>query len=236
MRLVLGLRACPAPSRLSACSTEPPAYLAPSLRTDRSGRQGCRSGGGQREAIRRLAPTDVVGEPGLVPGGPAWAEDRACRGTIGDVTVHNLRVPDDETCILDGTLVEGTVKVESDAVLKAYGIRVQNTDHPQRSDRRQPTVQGELAGAGRRQRRPREQGRPVRGLSRARRSEVSVEEPYFAYSTERVSRTTVILIWPGYCSSSSTCLAMSRAMTCADRSSMSSGLTITRTSRPACIA
>ena len=60
--------------------------------------------------------------------------------------------------------------------------------------------------------------------------------PHLAYSTERVSRTTVILICPGYCSSSSTCLAMSRAITCAERSSMSSGLTITRTSRPACIA
>jgi hypothetical protein len=61
----------------------------------------------------------VVGEPGLVPGGPAWAEDRVCRGTIGDVTVDDLRVPDDETCILNGRSVGGTVKVESDAVLKA---------------------------------------------------------------------------------------------------------------------
>src|SRR4030095_3329755 len=57
-----------------------------------------------------------------------------------------------------------------------------------------------------------------------------------SHGAERVSRTTWILICPGYCSSSSTCLAMSRAITCAERSSMSSGLTITRTSRPACIA
>lgn len=60
----------------------------------------------------------------LVSGGAAWAEERVCRGTIGDVTVDNLRVPDEATCTLNGTLVEGTVKVESDAVLKAYGIRV----------------------------------------------------------------------------------------------------------------
>src|SRR5262249_50535275 len=59
---------------------------------------------------------------------------------------------------------------------------------------------------------------------------------YLAYSTARSSRTTVILIWPGYCSSSSTCFAMSRARTCAARSSTSPGVTMTRTSRPACMA
>ena len=60
----------------------------------------------------------------LLFGSPAEAEERVCRGTIGDETVDNLRVPDDATCTLNGTFVEGTVKVESDAVLKAYGIRV----------------------------------------------------------------------------------------------------------------
>lgn len=66
----------------------------------------------------------AVGAAVLVPGGLVWAEERVCRGTIGGVTVDNLRVPDAATCILSGTLVEGTVKVESNAVLKAYGIRV----------------------------------------------------------------------------------------------------------------
>src|SRR5919106_1770867 len=65
------------------------------------------------------------------------------------------------------------------------------------------------------------------------------EEPsvhYLATSTARVSRTTVILICPGYWSSSSTCLAMSRARTWAARSSTFSGRTMTRTSRAACMA
>src|SRR5262249_32883337 len=60
--------------------------------------------------------------------------------------------------------------------------------------------------------------------------------PQRAYSVARVSRTTVILICPGYWSSSSTCFAMSRAITCAERSSTESGCTRTRTSLPACIA
>src|SRR6266542_172841 len=40
-------------------------------------------------------------------------------------------------------------------------------------------------------------------------------DPYLAYSTALSSRTTVIRICPGYWRSSSTCLAMSRARTCA---------------------
>ena len=59
---------------------------------------------------------------------------------------------------------------------------------------------------------------------------------HFAYSVERDSRITVILIWPGYSRLSS----ISRAIWCdsstAASSSISVGFTITRTSRPACIA
>ncbi len=54
-----------------------------------------------------------------------------------------------------------------------------------------------------------------------------------AYSTLRVSRITVTLIWPGKTKSSSTLRAMLRASDAALMSSISSGLTITRTSRPA---
>jgi hypothetical protein len=43
---------------------------------------------------------------------PAQAEERTCRGTLGRVTVDNLRVPASATCILNGTRVKGTVKVE----------------------------------------------------------------------------------------------------------------------------
>lgn len=54
----------------------------------------------------------------------AEAEERTCRGTLGRVTVDNLRVPASATCILNGTRVKGTVKVERGATLKASAIRV----------------------------------------------------------------------------------------------------------------
>ena len=54
----------------------------------------------------------------------AQAEERACRGTIGSATVDNLRVPQGASCTLNGTKVEGTVKVERNATLVANTIRV----------------------------------------------------------------------------------------------------------------
>ena len=66
----------------------------------------------------------AVGGGLLLPAGPASAEERVCRGTIGAVTVDNLRVPQDATCTLNDTRVEGTIKVERDGTLKAFGIRV----------------------------------------------------------------------------------------------------------------
>ena len=59
---------------------------------------------------------------------------------------------------------------------------------------------------------------------------------YFAYSTALVSRITLILIWPGYSSSASIFLAMSRARMIMLSSVTSSGLTMMRTSRPAWMA
>jgi hypothetical protein len=60
----------------------------------------------------------------LAPAAPATAEERVCRGTIGAQTVDNLRVPQDATCTLNGTLAKGTVKVERGATLVASGVRV----------------------------------------------------------------------------------------------------------------
>src|SRR5918997_3315187 len=54
----------------------------------------------------------------------AQAEERVCRGTIGATTVDNLRVPQGASCTLNGTTVEGTVKVERNATLVANTIRV----------------------------------------------------------------------------------------------------------------
>ena len=56
---------------------------------------------------------------------------------------------------------------------------------------------------------------------------------YLAYSVARVSRITVTLMCPGYSSSFSILSLMSRANTVACKSLIFSGLTITRTSRPA---
>lgn len=56
---------------------------------------------------------------------------------------------------------------------------------------------------------------------------------YLAYSTALVSRIRLTLIWPGYSSSFSIFLAISRARMIMLSSVTSSGLTIMRTSRPA---
>jgi hypothetical protein len=52
------------------------------------------------------------------------AEERTCRGTLGGITVDNLRVPDGATCTLYGTQVQGTIKVETNAILRAHRITV----------------------------------------------------------------------------------------------------------------
>ena len=54
----------------------------------------------------------------------ALAEERTCRGSLGRITVDNLRVPDGATCTLNGTTVKGTIKVESRATLVAASVRV----------------------------------------------------------------------------------------------------------------
>lgn len=54
----------------------------------------------------------------------AHAEERTCRGSLGRITVDNLRVPDGATCTLNGTTVKGTIKVEGRATLVADSVRV----------------------------------------------------------------------------------------------------------------
>jgi hypothetical protein len=60
---------------------------------------------------------------GLVPA-TAAAEETTCRGTIGPRTVDNLRVPQGASCVLEGTTVKGTAKVQGNARLRAEGVRV----------------------------------------------------------------------------------------------------------------
>ena len=80
----------------------------------------------------RIASVSLTGMMALILGlaallmaaSAAQAEERVCRGTIGGTTVDNLRVPQGASCTLNGTRVEGTVKVERNANLVANGIRV----------------------------------------------------------------------------------------------------------------
>ena len=62
------------------------------------------------------------GTVAFAPG--ASAEERACRGSIGAVTLDNVRVPAGATCTLTGTTLKGTLKVERGATLTASRVRV----------------------------------------------------------------------------------------------------------------
>lgn len=54
----------------------------------------------------------------------ALGEERSCRGTLGRITVDNLRVPQGARCTLNGTRVKGTITVQRAATLVANGVRV----------------------------------------------------------------------------------------------------------------
>lgn len=76
--------------------------------------------------------------------GTAHAEERTCRGSLGAITVDNLRVPDGARCNLKGTQVKGTIKVESRATLVANKIRV--IGNVQAEDHRQVVVRNSRVG------------------------------------------------------------------------------------------
>jgi hypothetical protein len=68
--------------------------------------------------------TPVLLAASALAASPAFAEERSCRGTLGAITVDNLRVPQGATCRLNGTRIKGTLQVQRGATLKASGIRV----------------------------------------------------------------------------------------------------------------
>lgn len=80
----------------------------------------------------------------LLGAAPAQAEERSCRGTIGAVTVDNLRVPQGATCTLDGTVVKGTITVQSQATLRAVQVRV--VGNVQSENARRVVVRGSSVG------------------------------------------------------------------------------------------
>lgn len=66
-------------------------------------------------------PTAILAGNGgpVVQGG-----DATCQGFLGAVTVDNLLVPQGASCTLDGTTVQGTIKVENGASLTAQRVKV----------------------------------------------------------------------------------------------------------------
>jgi hypothetical protein len=99
------------------------------------------SGGRQHPGADLVAAGLVVVAATAVP---ATAEERSCRGSIGAVTVDNLRVPAGATCTLNGTRVKGTVKVERGATLRAANIRV--IGNVQAENHKQVDVSGSEVG------------------------------------------------------------------------------------------
>ena len=81
-----------------------------------------------RKAIRRtslLLMALAFGAAALLAPTAASADERPCRGSIGNSSVDDLRVPKGKTCVLTGTRVSGNIKVARGAVLKARNVRVE---------------------------------------------------------------------------------------------------------------
>lgn len=55
---------------------------------------------------------------------PAAADETTCKGKLGQVTVDDLRVPQNATCELDRTKVKGTITVQRGATLLAARVVV----------------------------------------------------------------------------------------------------------------
>jgi hypothetical protein len=92
--------------------------------------------------------TPLIGALAIVAGlagtTTAAAEERTCRGSLGAVTVDNLRVPQGATCTLAGTNIKGTLKVERAATLRATNISV--VGNVQAENHRQVDVSGSRVG------------------------------------------------------------------------------------------
>ena len=54
------------------------------------------------------------------------AVDIQCTGSLGAITVNNLTVPQGASCTLNGTIVNGSITVATNATLHAIGVRVRS--------------------------------------------------------------------------------------------------------------
>jgi hypothetical protein len=77
-----------------------------------------------RTKWKRFAFVSVISIFVLGSSGYSIADDFVCTGTVGDITVDNLVVPDGRTCTLNGTRVKGNLFVYNKAILSASAVDV----------------------------------------------------------------------------------------------------------------
>ncbi len=110
-------------ARLTLISSTPPTLVSTPRNTDRH-----RSHLPMKTPLRLAAATALTFAAGIAIAPAAQAGDFECRGTIGASTVvGSVIVPDDATCILDGTVVQGGIVVKSRATLVATGVETTGT-------------------------------------------------------------------------------------------------------------
>lgn len=96
-------------------------------------------GGGGEDDLDDLGFDEVAEAPRDLPSGPPVTREAAagvsigdvgafettvCTGTIGNVRLDTVVVPDDRRCVLEGTRLIGSIIVGTRAVLDARGVRV----------------------------------------------------------------------------------------------------------------
>lgn len=62
----------------------------------------------------------------LARGATVQAADYQCTGSLGAIHVDNLIVPQNASCTLNGTVVNGNVTIRTNATLNAYDLQVNN--------------------------------------------------------------------------------------------------------------
>ena len=72
--------------------------------------------------MRRSSTVLAATVMALLDGAAGRAEETSCDGELRRVTVDTLRVPQDASCRLRGTRVQGPIVVEAGAALSAKGI------------------------------------------------------------------------------------------------------------------
>jgi hypothetical protein len=60
----------------------------------------------------------------LAGNGAVHAEEISCTGSLGAITVDNVRVPEGRSCTMTNTRVQGTITVEKNATLSASNVQV----------------------------------------------------------------------------------------------------------------